>query len=200
MKRTAHPDGNLKGREAPVAPLTRHWADSRIQILFIGMRWGLGEKTEMGLSSPIIPCLHPSGVFPTADQNPPPKAARIRNSSHTRHTSEGSNKCRCAEVATTAVSAKPRSEPRRSLGWMPCAIDGLRRWFSLFPSSDRTGDVRRVGFTMLPLHLYSDSVKGYFTPFGIQDSNFATSDFAPELTGMPQKSKNGPRFLFTIFE
>lgn len=42
--------------------------------------------------------------------------------------------------------------------------------------------------------------KRYFTPFGIQVSSFATSDFAAELTGMPQKSKNGPRFLFTIFE
>lgn len=40
----------------------------------------------------------------------------------------------------------------------------------------------------------------HFIPLGIHGSSFAASDLAPELTGMPQKSKKGPRFLFTILE
>ena len=38
------------------------------------------------------------------------------------------------------------------------------------------------------------------SPFGIQGSSLLTSAFADELTGMPQKSKKGPRFLFAILE
>lgn len=40
----------------------------------------------------------------------------------------------------------------------------------------------------------------HFTPPGIHGSSLATSDLAPELTGMPQNSKSGLRFLPTIFE
>ena len=38
------------------------------------------------------------------------------------------------------------------------------------------------------------------SPFGIQASSLLTSAFAAELTGIPQKSKKGPRFLLAILE
>ena len=40
----------------------------------------------------------------------------------------------------------------------------------------------------------------FHSPFGIQGSSLLTSAFAEELTGMPQKSKKGPRFLLAILE
>lgn len=40
----------------------------------------------------------------------------------------------------------------------------------------------------------------FHIPFGIQASSLLTSAFADELTGMPQKSKKGPRFLLAILE
>lgn len=40
----------------------------------------------------------------------------------------------------------------------------------------------------------------FHSPFGIHASSLLTSAFADELTGMPQKSKKGARFLLAILE
>lgn len=43
-------------------------------------------------------------------------------------------------------------------------------------------------------------LRSFYKPLGIHGSRLATWALAPELTGMPQKSKKGPRLRFTIVE